>query len=223
MDGQWMRFCQQCGKFQPVDQFQGILKTCSQGLKVHAMRRRKGKCRDRIHADILNSLKHSEDMINPKVKKAGLHILPGSGRHGRDLSTNKTLSEHKTNQTQDNNTHGQIFSQRKSDVQETVNTAVIIPTPSKLIACPFGNGDSLIQPIPLHFGNSSSGLFAPELAQKHLQNVLSKLKKPTNRMLFTNSYPFFEAQVSNGTVICSLSSNIETRINAAGIAKLVAD
>jgi hypothetical protein len=193
-----MRFCQQCGKFQPVDQFQGILKTCSQGLKVHAMRRRKGKCRDGIKADILNSLNHSEDGTKLKVEKAGLHILPGLDRHGRDLLTNITLSEHKTNQTQDNNKHGQVVLQRNSAVQETVNTAVLKPTPPKLIARPFGNDDSLVHPIPVHFGNSSSGLFAPELAHRHLQNVLSKLKKPTNLIIFTNSYPFFEAQVWNG-------------------------
>lgn len=192
-----MRFCQQCGKFQSVDQFQGILKTCSQGLKVHAMRRRKGKCRDQVQADILNSLNYSEDGTDLKLEKAGLHILPGLDRHGQDLSTNMAFSEDKTDQTQDNSKRGQLTSQGNSAVQETVNTAVIKPTPSKFIACLFGNDGSLIQPIPLHFGNSRSGFFAPELAQRHLRNVLSKLKKTREPMIFTNSYPFFEAQVRN--------------------------
>ncbi|PRW60598.1 Negative elongation factor B [Chlorella sorokiniana] len=41
IDGQNLRFCQKCGRFQPLSEFQGIKRTCQRALDSHNARRRK--------------------------------------------------------------------------------------------------------------------------------------------------------------------------------------
>jgi hypothetical protein len=67
IEGQNVRFCQQCGTFHDIKEFEGRRKSCKRKLAQHNKRRRKTKKDDKINVDIQVAEKQAS-VPDPKVR-----------------------------------------------------------------------------------------------------------------------------------------------------------
>lgn len=165
------------------------------------MRRRKGNARGRINKDAVKH-SHSEDRVeigNARKDMRRLH------RYGRSLPVIKVQSlsyqEGHLNSYKGDKVPNEPETAALDSMDCIEGDALLWPSqPNSSLQAGNDANYSLhrcIRPIALHFGNSMSGHYDPELAQRNLQSVLSTLRRPTNPIIFASSYPFRESLLSN--------------------------
>ncbi|WIA40482.1 hypothetical protein OEZ86_013837 [Tetradesmus obliquus] len=88
IDGQQQRFCQQCGIFQLLSEFEGTRKSCRAGLEAHNARRRIKGCSPDAKSDALEPRTHRRQA--PAAAAAA--AAAGVAGHAEQLSSGTDIS-----------------------------------------------------------------------------------------------------------------------------------